>query len=66
MNYCEGIDSYEYFIFYRFLKEISNKDPITLLFFLNVVLGLESENSINISHNISNGKSIYKYIKYLL
>ena len=63
MDYC---NSYEYFIFYKFLKEISNKDPVTLMFFLRIVLGFEEETTLSISENILNGKSIYKYKKYLL
>jgi hypothetical protein len=66
MDYCKDRNSYEYFIFYKFLKEISNKDPVTLMFFLRIVLGFEEETTLSISENILNGKSIYKYIKYLL
>ena len=66
MNYNKGIKKYEYFICYKFLKDMKNKDPLTLLFFLHFIIGFDSEDSNQILKRISAGENIYDYIKYLL
>lgn len=66
MVYNKGIKKYEYFLCYKFLKEMQNENSLTLLFFLHFVLGFDLEDSNEILNRISAGENIYDYIKYLL
>mgnify|MGYP000492385934 CR=1 FL=1 len=49
---------YGYYLQYRNLKRISNKDPRTLLFLLRFTFGFDEDTSLALTERISKGEQV--------